>query len=190
MPKNPLEVHYLNSFASLKLGNYLSDFLFENTAIVCIGTDKCIIDSLGPLVGTMLLKKNIVLDIYGTLDKPVHAINLHENINIIQNKDYYNILAIDACLSSRKSQGIIEIRDGAITPGKGIGKTLPDIGDVSIIGIVESTDKEFQNLVKEIRLSFIYEMAEIIAECIATAAKINGIQSASRFKNKYLMQEC
>ena len=37
-------------------------------AIVCIGTDKCIADSLGPLVGTMLTKNNICIDVYGTLE--------------------------------------------------------------------------------------------------------------------------
>ena len=169
---NPMEVHYKNSFAALKIGHYLAEHLDKNSAIVCIGTDKCIIDSLGPLIGTMLTKENLAIDIYGTLDKPVHAINLAEYIQIIKSKNYGSVLAIDACLSTKKNQGIVEVRKGPITPGKGIGKFLPDIGDLSIIGIVDSSDKNFQNLVQDTRLSFIYEMSQVITEGILTAMNI------------------
>lgn len=174
---NPIEVHYKNSFASLKIGYYLADFLDKYSAIVCIGTDKCIIDSLGPLIGTMLSKEKLPIDIYGTLDKPVHAMNINDYIKLIKSKNYDNILAIDACLSIKKNQGIVEVRQGPITPGKGIGKLLPDIGDVSIIGIVDSSDKGFHNLVQETRLSFIYEMSEVITEGILTAVSLNNIIS-------------
>jgi len=145
----------------------------NNFAIVCIGTDKCIIDSLGPLVGTMLSKENLDIDIYGTLENPVHAKNLIENIKIIKNKNYDKIIAIDACLSNNKNLGIIEAREGPITPGKGIGKILPEVGDLSIIGIVNSSNKEFHDLVQETRLSLIYEMAEVICEGIVLAVNMN-----------------
>ncbi|WP_326906705.1 spore protease YyaC [Sedimentibacter sp. MB31-C6] len=171
---NPIEVHYKNNFANIKIGHYLSEYLNQHTAIICIGTDKCIIDSLGPLIGTMLVKKNISVDVFGTLDKPVHALNLNENIKTIKNKKYNNVLAIDACLSNKKKQGIIEVRHGPINPGKGIGKYLPEIGDVSIIGIVDSSEKEFNDLVQDTRLSLIYEMAEVISEGILTAFNMNN----------------
>jgi putative sporulation protein YyaC len=172
---NPIEVHYKNSFAAIKIGHYLAEHIRSNTAIICIGTDKCIVDSLGPLVGTMLTKENIEIDIYGTLDKPVHAINMNEYIKTIKSKNYDNVIAIDACLSSKKSQGIVEVREGPITPGKGIGKILPEIGDLSIIGIVDSNDKDFYNLVQDTRLSFIYEMSEVITEGIVTALNMNDM---------------
>lgn len=172
---NPIEIHYKNSFAALKIGHSLADYLDDNSAIVCIGTDKCIIDSLGPLIGTMLSKENLAIDIYGTLDEPVHAINISDYIKIIESKKYKNIVAIDACLSTKKNQGIIEVRNGPITPGKGIGKLLPEIGNVSVIGIVDSSDKEFQNLIHDTRLSFIYEMSEVITHGILTAMSINDL---------------
>lgn len=181
LPLNPIEVHYKNSFASIKIGHYLGPQLTNNSAIVCIGTDKCIVDSLGPLIGTMLVKHDIALDIYGTLDQPVHALNLNEYIKSIKNKNYDNIIAIDACLSNKKSQGIIEIREGPITPGKGIGKMLPEIGDISIIGIVDSSDREFHDLVQDTRLSLIYEMAETICEGIVNSVYMNStIDESSR----------
>lgn len=164
---NPIEVHYKNSFAAIKIGNYLRPHVNNNSSIICIGTDKCIIDSLGPLTGTLLSKKNLAVDIYGTLDKPVHAMNINEYIKIIQKKNYDKIIAIDACLSNKKNQGIIEVREGPITPGKGIGKILPEIGDVSIIGVVDSSGKEFHELIQDTRLSLIFEIAEVICEGIA-----------------------
>lgn len=170
---NPIEVHYKNSFATIKIGHYLRPLLNNNTAIVCIGTDKCIVDSLGPLTGTMLSKENLTIDIYGTLEKPVHAINIGDYIKNIKKKNYDKIIAIDACLSNKKNQGIIEVREGPITPGKGIGKILPEIGDLSIIGVVDSSDREFHDLVQDTRLSLIYEMAEKICEGIVTGFNMN-----------------
>lgn len=172
---NPLEVHFKNSFASIKIGHYLSEFFNSKTAIVCIGTDKCIIDCLGPLIGTLLTKEILDIDIYGTLDKPVHAVNLNRYMEIIEGMNYENILAIDACLSLTKNQGIIELRKGPLTPGKGIGKNLPDVGNISIIGIVDSSDKDFYDLVQDTRLSFIYKMAEVISEGIITAIHMNNV---------------
>lgn len=182
---DPVEVNYKNSLASLKIGYYLADYLTEDSAIVCIGTDKCIIDSLGPLIGTMLSRKNACIDIYGTLEKPVHAMNLIDYIKNINGKNYKNILAIDACLSTKKNQGTIEVRKGPINPGKGIGKVLPEIGTISIIGIVESSDKEFQKLIQDTRLSFIYEMAEVITEGILISMNIN--KSKEEFEQEELV---
>lgn len=170
---NPIEVHYKNSFATIKIGHYLGPQINSNYSIICIGTDKCIIDSLGPLTGTLLSKENLAVDIYGTLDKPVHAMNINEYIKIIQKKNYDKIIAVDACLSNKKNQGIIEVRNGPITPGKGIGKMLPEIGDVSIIGVVDSSEREFHELVQDTRLSLIYEMAEVICEGIVAGIKMS-----------------
>lgn len=181
---NPMEVHYKNSFAALKVGHYLYEYIDKNTAIVCIGTDKCIIDSLGPLIGTMLTKENLYMDIYGTLDKPVHAMNIGEYIKTIKGKGYKNILAIDACLSTKRNQGVIEVREGPITPGKGIGKLLPEIGNVSIIGIVDSSDKDFQNLIHDTRLSFIYEMSEVIRNGILTAVSLKSLANEEYLKER------
>ena len=173
---NPIEVHYKNSFAAIKIGNFLTEHL-DSAAIVCIGTDKCIIDSLGPLTGTLLMKENVKADIYGTLDKPVHAMNINEYMKSLKKKKYKRIIAVDACLSNKKSQGIIEVREGPITPGKGIGKMLPEIGDLSIIGIVDSSDKEFHDLIQDTRLSLIYEMAEIICQGILNGYNMSQSES-------------
>lgn len=168
-PKNDLKIHYKNSYAAFNISDRLQTCLTNNMAIVCIGTDKCIIDSLGPLVGTMLTKNNICIDVYGTLAEPVHAMNIVARLKKINEKNYTTVIAIDACLSNRKEQGIIEVREQPLTPGKGIGKSLPGIGDISIIGVMDTSDKDFNDLIQDTRLSMVYAMAEVITTGIINA---------------------
>lgn len=172
--KDSIEIHYQNSFAIIKMASYLSDYITDNTAFACIGTDRCIVDSLGPLIGTMLTKRNIGYDVYGTLDDPIHAMNIDEKLSLINSKKYDFVIAIDACLSQKRRQGIIEIKEGPIYPGKGIGKVLPQIGDLSVIGIVEKTGKEFHSLMQESSLCLIYDMAEAIVTSIEVAIDVNS----------------
>lgn len=67
---------------TLKIKNFLS----ENTVIVCIGTDKCIGDCLGPLVGSILTENFFPLPVYGTLSAPIHALNIDERLDEIRVK--------------------------------------------------------------------------------------------------------
>ncbi|WDC85687.1 DUF1256 domain-containing protein [Caloramator sp. mosi_1] len=64
-----------------------NDIYNKKLVILCIGTDRSTGDCLGPLVGYKLnrltLNKNI--DIFGTLNTPVHAKNLDEHIDFIYN---------------------------------------------------------------------------------------------------------
>lgn len=174
---NRFEISCSNKFAPIKIGNYLSNYITKNTAIICIGTDRCIVDCLGPLVGTMLENKKVKIKVYGSLKEPIHAVNFLRKIEIIKSWGYTNLIAVDACLSERKRQGLIEIKEGAISPGKGIGKILPKVGDLSIIGIIDHSGIEFQQLLQETRLSFVYEMAETIAEGIKIASNmINDVE--------------
>lgn len=176
-PKNDLQIHYKNRYAAFNISHRLQTYLTDNMAIVCIGTDKCIVDSLGPLIGTMLTKNNICVDVYGTLEKPVHGMNITERAREIKQKNYKTVIAVDACLSNKKDQGTIEVRERAITPGRGIGKLLPEIGDISIIGVTGTSDKPFNELIENTRLSEVYQMAEVIT---------TGIINAVNYRNNVL----
>lgn len=72
-------------------------------------------------------------------------------------------MAIDACLGSQSNIGNIQIREGYILPGKGVGKELPQIGNYSIVGIVDKIDENNKLSFNNIRLSFILDLAETIA---------------------------
>lgn len=152
------------------LSKQLMSHLDKNTAIICIGTDKCIGDSLGPLVGTLLTSNFFPLPVYGNLNHPIHALNIDTELCHIYKKfDNSNLIGIDACLGDEKDIGQIRIRDYALNPGKGVGKNLPKVGTTSIIGIVDSSNDSNVFLAKSIRLSFIMNMAKTISRILFNA---------------------
>ncbi|AGX41546.1 spore protease YyaC [Clostridium saccharobutylicum] len=155
---------------ALKIKNYIS----QDTIIVCIGTDKCIGDCLGPLVGSLLTENFFPLPVYGTLSYPIHALNIDERLNEIYSKHpNASIIGVDACLGNEDDIGKIRIRDYAIHPGKGVGKELPEVGIASVIGIVDSSDNSEFFFSRSIRLSFIMNMAKTITRLLIEAYNLN-----------------
>lgn len=165
-----IRLNYLDTQAVEKLGEYISNFIDKDTLIVCIGTDKCIGDCLGPLVGTFLQNKNFPYPIIGTLDSPAHAINLDSVVKKIYSnyKDHF-VIAIDACIGYDDCIGDIQVKMGPVHPGKGVGKTLPRIGDISIVGVVDTVNNPDIFSIRNIRLNFIMKMADIISKSLLYA---------------------
>lgn len=133
--------------------------------ILCIGTDRSTGDSLGPLVGSHL--KELVhpmIRVYGTLDYPVHAVNLEETLDSIR-RDYGKpfIIAVDACLGRTESIGYINLKPGPLQPGTGVNKTLPEVGDLHIVGIVNVGGFMEYLVLQNTRLSVVMKMADIIS---------------------------
>ncbi len=167
-----MKAHIDDSLAKVKLETRLSD-LFDSTrkrpaVILCIGTDRSTGDSLGPLIGTHLSRLNLPkLNVYGTLDEPVHATNLQENINYIQ-QSYYNpfIIAIDACLGRMESIGCITLANGPLKPGAGVNKQLPEVGEAHITGIVNVGGFMEYMVLQNTRLNLVWRMSENISTLI------------------------
>lgn len=161
---NKVKSNHKSKLAYYKLACFLKDYINENTVIVCIGTDKYIGDCLGPLVGTLLKSNHFPLPVYGTIEDPIHALNIDNKLNEIKLKhENYNIIGIDACLGNQENIGEIQARDFPIHPGKGVGKSLPNVGESSIIGIVDSNANENTfSCTNNIRLSLILSMAKVI----------------------------
>lgn len=168
---NEIKIHFQDKEVVKVLSNNLWEHLKGNTIIVCIGTDRCIGDSLGPLVGTFLKKADFPYPVYGTLKNPIHAINLNDEIEKI-NSFHINpyIIAIDACLGEAECIGNIQIREGPIFPGKGVGKKLPSVGDISVIGIVDKFSLDDFFPIHNIRLSLVVDMAEIVTAAFLKAS--------------------
>lgn len=164
---NKIKVNYTDKLSFYNISFFIKDFIDYNSIIVCIGTDRCIGDCLGPLVGTLLKNKYFPLNVYGTIDSPIHALNIDEKLDEIK-KSHPNstIIAIDACLGDTDSIGEIHARDYSIHPGKGVGKVLPHVGDASIIGIVDSSDNCEIFTSRNIRLSLIFNMAQVIVDSL------------------------
>ena len=166
----------LDKYADLSISSSIKDHINDSTIIVCIGTDRCIADCLGPLVGHILKERNFPLLVLGCLDDPIHALNLEAKLNNI-NILYKNrtIIGIDACLGETNDIGKIFVRNSPISPGRGIGRQLPHVGDISILGVVDNSHETEPLSARNIRLGFIMNMAKTIARSIELAYKPNNI---------------
>ena len=157
-------------FAYEALGRELY-YLLEETRkpdqeliFLCIGTDRVTGDSLGPLVGHRLRSSNNNFNIYGTLAHPVHAINLIDTMeHIYENHTDPYIIAIDASLGTKEHIGYVTLKQGSLKPGQGIAKNLPEIGNLSITGIVNLSGHPGSYLLQNTRLYTVMNMVDCIA---------------------------
>lgn len=135
------------------------------TVVVCVGTDRSTGDALGPLVGTMLLKTPTVrFPVYGTLEQPIHALNLADQLDFIRQRHFNPfIIAVDACLGRQNRIGYINVKQGAVLPGTALNKTLPAVGDIHISGVVNVAGFLEHLVLQNTRLGLVFSMAEIIA---------------------------
>lgn len=132
--------------------------------ILCIGTDRATGDCLGPIVGYKMktFSLNNVI-IYGTLAEPIHAKNIEETIISIENLYHHPfIIAIDACLGKTNHIGMINLGEGSLTPGSGVNKILPPVGDIYITGIVNFSGFMDMMVLQNTRLNVVMEMADFI----------------------------
>lgn len=167
------ENSFLNKHADLNISSSIKKYIDDSTIIACIGTDKCIGDCLGPLVGSILKERNFPLLVFGSLNDPIHALNIEDKLSEI-NKLYKNrtIIGIDACLGEPEDIGKIVVRNTPIFPGKGIGRDLPSIGNISIVGIVHNCNDSQALSARNIRLNFIMDMAKKIASSLELAINL------------------
>ena len=135
----------------------------KNVVFVCIGTDRSTGDSLGPLVGTYLEAIGFT-NVLGTVDDPVHAMNLEEKLIGIDSKK--KIIAIDACLGQVHSVGAYQAQKGPLKPGAGVNKDLPPVGNYHITGIVNVGGFMEYFVLQNTRLSLVMKMAREIVHAI------------------------
>jgi putative sporulation protein YyaC len=174
---NDARISYDDQRASHKLAIELVSTLPVSTTerpivFVCIGTDRSTGDSLGPLVGTLLEEKRMnSFHVYGTLEDPIHAVNLEEKLEEIKAKHFNPIIiAIDACLGRLKSVGFIQLANGPVKPGAGVNKELPSVGDYHITGIVNVSGFMEYFVLQNTRLNLVLKMAKVIANGIFQAS--------------------
>lgn len=115
---------------------------------MCIGTDKHVWDSVGPITGSLLEEMNILS--YGDLNNPITAINVEQiEKNIKRVYSDHIIIVIDASITDDISKHeTIEITRGGIKPGNGVGKNIKRVGDYSLlynVFIDKVEDKKIRN---------------------------------------------
>lgn len=76
------------------------------------------------------------------------------------------VVAIDSCMGHRENVGFIRIIDGPISPGSGVDKKLPIVGDISIAGIVCPTGPLPILQLQNVELSKVIHMTNMITGSI------------------------
>lgn len=148
-----------------KMLGSLRTYPAQPVVILCIGTDRSTGDSLGPLIGTRLKELGFThAYVYGTLEEPVHATNLTTFIELIHTSHPQAlVVAVDACLGRLDSVGHVTLSRGPVKPGAGVNKSLPEVGDIAITGIVNVGGFMEHFVLQNTRLSLVMNMAYIIA---------------------------
>lgn len=166
-----LKGHYsdegLREEMAAHLGNLLNTIEAE-PVFLGIGSERHILDCLGPLAGSMIKEKASALPVYGTLDEPLHARNLNNCIETIKKQHPgCTEIAIDASLANADDLGMVKLFQGALQPGKALARRLEPVGHFYITGIVASQDDK----PKLGRSSFgsirhVYHMARLISDAV------------------------
>ncbi|SDS81717.1 putative sporulation protein YyaC [Paenibacillaceae bacterium GAS479] len=174
----PLKVPHTDPDAARQLTSRLQLHLHpvpadRRIAVVCIGTDRSTGDALGPIIGSHLDKqRGSLFELYGTLDEPVHAMNLEstlQDINRSISKPF--IIGIDACLGQLSSVGCIQLGPGPVRPGAGVNKELPPVGDIHMTGIVNVGGFMEYFVLQNTRLNLVMRMAELMSDTLAQAIR-------------------
>lgn len=136
---------------------------------VFIGTDKDLLDCLGPMTGSMLLEHCPQAQVFGSLDKPVTARNIGAVATRLR-MQYPDIpvLAVDASISKIEEAGTVLLKTGSVLPGKALNKRLPAVGDYSLTAIVEHQGPLKTNTKSIVQ---VYHMARLISDGLAMWVK-------------------
>ena len=114
--------------------------MINDIVFICIGTNKVIGDSLGPLVGTYLKVLYHNIKVYGDIKQNIDYNNINKVINFVnvKYKNHTKVL-IDSALGN--NVGDIVLYSGSISLGKGIGKEKNIYGDI----IIKADGKDVTN---------------------------------------------
>ena len=130
-------------------------------AIICLGTNRIINDSLGPLVGTLLKQKyNCLAFVYGTMTDPITAFNAKAAYSFVkkQHSDS-SIILIDATIGRAEEHGIIKVAETERTFF--LNRQIPVRADLCVTAVTGYNVCDF--ILQKTKTAFVGRMAEIIA---------------------------
>lgn len=135
-------------------------------------------DTFGPRVGSLLRKYNLPQNItcYGNMESSLNATNIYTFVKEMKKElEQKMVIAIDSSMSRKRNLGQLTIYNQGLKPGSAVGKKLPVVGDISILGnTVEKTYNLFELSKDQIdKLSIstdkLEELVNITAESICLA---------------------
>ncbi len=181
------EIYYYNTASGFETEKFAGRFLDivakemekqgkTDILFLCIGTDRSTGDSLGPLIGYKLQESGVRnAKIIGTLDSPVHAMNLEHWMNRIRSMFPKSIIvAVDASVGNVEHVGYVTLGRGPLKPGLGVRKELDAVGDVFITGIVSSSKSGDPLMLQSVRLSIVMRLADCISKSVVLGMNVIG----------------
>jgi putative sporulation protein YyaC len=169
------KIDYNHKLAPLLIRSSLLSIIPDEIShiyVLGIGSNQINGDSLGPLVGTLLndLYPNH-LTVIGNLKSPLDATTIEEEITKMNFSKNSFVVAIDSVLGRKDMVNTIVVKNGALTPGIGLGNHLPSIGDCSVMGVVLENDPVLHSSLLYTNLHIIFTMATNIARGISIAVR-------------------
>lgn len=140
----------------------------KNIICLCIGSNKIIGDSFGPMVGSRLKKMrfNNNIKFIGDMKEPITGKNVKDIIENIDKNSY--LIAIDSALSNIQKNEIF-ITNGQLELGRGVGKNICRVGDLSIkANVAEYQSKSIENfrLLEKVKIYNINRLSEVVSNGI------------------------
>lgn len=180
-------IYYYNTVAGFETEKFAGRLLMmileemrekdkREIVFLCIGTDRSTGDSLGPLIGYKLKERGMRnAKVFGTLDSPVHAMNLDTCMLNLQDRfPHAVIVAIDAAVGNAEHVGFVTLGRGPLKPGLGVKKELDAVGDIFITGIVGSSRSGDPLMLQSVRLSMVMRQADCISRSIGLGMNLIG----------------
>lgn len=145
----------------------------QDIIILCVGSDKVIGDSLGPVVGDMLINDlNIGAVVYGRTGANVNSVNIARYDKFI--KRYHKnafIIAVDACLGQQNDIGKIKMKNDGVAAGLAVGRTDIRVGNLGFVGVVGAISSDNMDALRRVDCDIIVKLAATIATKISSLLK-------------------
>ena len=158
---------------SIVLREKITGVEISKLIFLCIGTDRIIGDSFGPLVGyklNYLFKNEDNVEIIGNLENKICIHNIEKIMQDIKNTyEIPFVISIDAAFSNKMNIGEIVVSKNSINVGSGLNRKNIYVGDMSIKGVVSKNLNNPKYNFKSLQnapLSLIMNMADSVAQGI------------------------
>ena len=135
---------------------------------VCIGTNRIISDSFGPRVGKKLKQvfyKNETINVYGTMENPIHLKNVEYFLKKIENKN--QIILIDSAIGRKEDIGNTYVNRGGMEIGKAFNHSIyipANINIKTVIGAKEYMPNYSIYQIEQIANKVAYKIVQIVFE--------------------------
>lgn len=153
-----------------KIGRLLPDN--AEIVVLAIGSDRVTGDCTGPIAGHILAERGV--RVYGGLTSPVTAANVLQCYEEIKRRyPRAFVIAIDSAIGTDSEVGSVVIVPRGLRPAAAVGKNLPPVGNIGVVGVV-SPQRLGADALGKVRLALAWSLAGKIADGITFALMRHG----------------